>query len=54
MIRLAAGLELLAVAEWVETEGRLEFFKLKCCDLVQGYLAGRLMDVATFREKFIL
>ncbi len=54
MIRLAAGLGLLVVAEGVETEEPLEFLKLKGCDLVQGYLTGRPMDAAAFREKFIL
>jgi EAL domain-containing protein (putative c-di-GMP-specific phosphodiesterase class I) len=46
-------LELLVVAEGVETAEQLEFLKSKGCDLVQGYLTGRPMDAAAFQEKLI-
>ena len=53
ILGLAAGLELLVVAEGVETAEQLEFLKSRGCDLVQGYLTGRPMDAATFQEKLI-
>lgn len=54
ILGLASGLELLVVAEGVETEEQLEFLKSKGCNLVQGYLTGRPMAVAIFQEKLIL
>ena len=53
ILGLAAGLELLVVAEGVETAEQLEFLKSKGCDLVQGYLTGRPMDAAAFQEKLV-
>ncbi len=53
ILGLAAGLELLVVAEGVETAEQMEFLKSKGCDLVQGYFTGRPMDVADFQEKLI-
>ncbi len=53
VLSLASGLGLVVVAEGVEVEAQLEFLKAKGCDLVQGYLTGRPMNVATFQEKCI-
>ena len=53
ILSLAAGLGLVVVAEGVEIEQQLEFLKSKGCDLVQGYLTGRPMNVTTFQEKCI-
>ncbi|MBI3480983.1 MAG: EAL domain-containing protein [Nitrosomonadales bacterium] len=53
VLNLAAGLGLKVVAEGVEVEGQLEFLKAKGCDLVQGFLTGKPMNAATFREKCI-
>ncbi len=53
ILSLASGLGLMVVAEGVEVEAQLEFLKEKGCDLVQGYLTGRPMNVATFQEKCI-
>ena len=53
VLSLAAGLGLTVVAEGVEVQEQLEFLKAKGCDLVQGYLTGRPMSVATFQEKCI-
>lgn len=53
VLSLAAGLGLVVVAEGVEIEEQLEFLKSKGCDLVQGYLTGKPMNIATFQEKCI-
>lgn len=53
VLSLAAGLGLVVVAEGVEVDEQLEFLKAKGCDLVQGYLTGRPMNVVTFQEKCI-
>ena len=53
VLSLAQGLGLAVVAEGVEHEEQLEFLKLKGCDLIQGYLTGRPMNVDAFHEKFI-
>ena len=53
VLSLAAGLGLVVVAEGVELEEQLEFLKAKGCDLVQGYLTGRPMNVTAFQEKCI-
>ena len=53
VLSLAAGLGLVVVAEGVEVQEQLEFLKAKGCDLVQGYLTGRPMNVTVFQEKCI-
>lgn len=53
VLSLAAGLGLVVVAEGVEIQEQLDFLKAKGCDLVQGYLTGRPMNVALFQEKCI-
>jgi diguanylate cyclase (GGDEF)-like protein len=53
VLSLASGLGLVVVAEGVEFKEQLEFLKSKGCDLIQGYLTGRPMNVTTFREKCI-
>ena len=53
VLSLAEGLGLVVVAEGVEHEEQLEFIKSKGCNLVQGYLLGRPMNVDAFHEKFI-
>jgi EAL domain-containing protein (putative c-di-GMP-specific phosphodiesterase class I) len=53
VLSLAAGLGLTVVAEGVEIQEQLDFLKSKGCDLVQGYLTGRPMNVTAFQEKCI-
>ena len=53
VLSLAGGLDLVVVAEGVEHAEQLEFLKSKGCNLVQGYLTGRPMNVDAFHEKFI-
>lgn len=53
VLSLATGLGLTVVAEGVEVDEQLQFLKAKGCDLVQGYLTGRPMNVAVFQEKCI-
>ena len=53
VLSLAAGLGLMVVAEGVEVGEQLDFLKAKGCDLVQGYLTGRPMNITTFYEKCI-
>ena len=53
VLSLAEGLGLTVVAEGVEIQEQLDFLKAKGCDLVQGYLTGRPMNVTVFQEKCI-
>ena len=53
VLSLAGGLGLVVVAEGVEHDEQLEFIKSKGCNLVQGYLTGKPMNVDAFHEKFI-
>lgn len=53
VLSLATGLGLVVVAEGVEVQDQLDFLKSKGCDLVQGYLTGRPMNVASFQETCI-
>ncbi len=53
VLSLAGGMGLVVVAEGVEHEEQLEFLKSKGCNLVQGYLTGKPMNVDAFHEKFI-
>lgn len=51
IISLAEGLNLLVVAEGVETDAQLGFLKQKGCNLIQGYLTGRPVNSEDFKEK---
>jgi diguanylate cyclase (GGDEF)-like protein len=51
VLSLAAGLDLVVVAEGVEVEEQHEFLKSKGCNLVQGYLTGRPMSVSIFQDQ---
>ena len=53
VLSLASGLGLVVVAEGVEHDEQLAFLKSKGCNLVQGYLTGKPMNVGAFNEKFI-
>lgn len=53
VLSLAAGLGLVVVAEGVELAEQLEFLKAQGCDLVQGYLTGKPMNVTTFQKTCI-
>lgn len=53
VLSLASGLGLVVVAEGVEIGEQMEFLKSKGCDLVQGYLTGRPMNVAAFQKQHL-
>jgi PAS domain S-box-containing protein len=48
ILYLASELNMKVVAEGVETEQQLEFLKNHKCDLIQGYLFSRPVDVGEF------
>jgi diguanylate cyclase (GGDEF)-like protein len=48
MVNIARSLELVSVAEGVETQGQLEFLRRLGCAEVQGYLQGRPMVATDF------
>ena len=50
MISLARDLRLSVIAEGVETPEQADFLRRHACDLAQGYLFGRPMDVDRFTE----
>ena len=41
LVGLAKGIDLVAVAEWVETEAEAEFLLSNGVDYLQGFLFGR-------------
>jgi diguanylate cyclase len=53
VLSLASGLKLTVVAEGVESSEQLDLLKQKGCDLVQGFLTGRPVNVAIFQEKYL-
>nr|HNH89951.1 EAL domain-containing protein [Thiobacillaceae bacterium] len=48
IIAMARGLELVAVAEGVETEAQADLLRRENCDILQGYLYGKPMPEADF------
>ena len=50
VVALAHSLERMVVAEGVETEAQLERLSALSCDMVQGYLVAKPMDVADFQS----
>jgi len=53
MIALAHALGLVVLAEGVETEAQWQALEQQGCDLFQGYLVGRPMDLATFNQRLL-
>ncbi|CAK8718851.1 PAS domain S-box-containing protein/diguanylate cyclase (GGDEF) domain-containing protein [Candidatus Electronema halotolerans] len=51
IIRMAAGLKLDVVAEGVETQEQLDFFKQRQCKEVQGYFFSKPLSAEAFAEK---
>lgn len=45
IIRLAQSLDLIVLAEGIETEAQLDWLSLEGCELAQGYFLGRPMPV---------
>ncbi|MEO7064458.1 MAG: bifunctional diguanylate cyclase/phosphodiesterase [Dokdonella sp.] len=50
MIAIAHHLDLVVIAEGVETEAQLQALRAMGCDAVQGYLVSRPLDAAAFRS----
>jgi EAL domain-containing protein (putative c-di-GMP-specific phosphodiesterase class I) len=48
VIGLCHGLEMLIVAEGVETQEQLSFLADEGCDVVQGYLIGKPFPIAQY------
>ena len=53
IITMAHNLGLEVVAEGVETAAQLELLRDLHCDIHQGYLSGRPMPEAEFRQRFL-
>lgn len=50
IVNLARSLQLVVVAEGVETQDQLEFLNGVGCHAYQGYFGGRPMDAAAFAK----
>ena len=53
IITMAHGLNLLVIAEGVETQEQMDFLKASQCDEIQGYLISRPLPAAQFTEFLI-
>jgi len=53
ILGLARALELVVVAEGVETEAQMEFLQQQRCDFIQGYLVGRPADRETAAKEYL-
>jgi len=53
ILSLAEGLNLMVVAEGVESDAQLGFLKQEGCNLVQGYLTGRPVHSEDFKDKYL-
>ncbi len=53
IVEMAKKLGMKIVAEGIETEEQLNFFKHISCDLGQGYLFGKPVDEETFIQTYI-
>jgi len=52
MIELTSDLDMVSVAEGVETQEQLEFLRAKGCDMAQGYLFSKPLPKAEFLAWF--
>ncbi len=52
IVNFAHSLDLLVVAEGVETEQQLKILQSMNCDLIQGYLLAKPMPLNSFKEGF--
>lgn len=48
IIAMARALDLIVIAEGVETQTQLDFLKSRNCDIIQGYFSGRPVPAAEF------
>lgn len=53
IISMARDLDMIVVAEGVETKEQVEFLKQTDCGLVQGYYFARPMPIEAFEEKLL-
>ncbi len=53
VIAMAHSMKLQVLAEGVETNGQLEFFKQLGCDRIQGYLFSRPLTADSFESLFV-
>ena len=52
MIELSSALDMVSVAEGVETREQLEFLRAKGCDMAQGYLFSKPLPKQEFLAWF--
>ena len=53
IIEMANKLNMLTVAEGIETEEQAEFLRSIGCKIAQGFLYGKPVDIKSFTELFI-
>jgi EAL domain-containing protein (putative c-di-GMP-specific phosphodiesterase class I) len=53
ILELAGSMELQTVAEGVEQDGQASLLRESGCDWLQGYLFGKAMPQADFRERIL-
>ena len=53
ILGLARALDLVVVAEGVETEAQMEFLQQYGCDYIQGYLVGKPVDANTAAKEYV-
>ncbi|PKO47407.1 MAG: hypothetical protein CVU29_03110 [Betaproteobacteria bacterium HGW-Betaproteobacteria-22] len=54
IVNLAHSLEMECIAEGVETQAQADYLRRLGCEQIQGYLLGKPMTPAQFREKLAL
>lgn len=52
-IKICENLNIKVVAEGIETEEQINYLKKVNCELVQGFIFSKAIDVSTFEKNFL-
>ena len=52
VVNMAKALEIITVAEEIETNEQLEFLRTISCDLVQGYVFSKSLPISEFERLY--